>query len=487
MFSYLIQLSNPLSRKTILNDRETRRNEFIPKAGVPPVRSGGRRSFFRHLLGRMLFLACGAAGWAHAMEGAVVDAQSRAPLEGATVRVGAEETKTDAQGHFSFVEGHGAVLERAPGYLRKSYSAADGENFPVIALTPFRPRALYLSIYGIGDRKLRENAVRLIGDTELNALVIDVKGDRGLIPYPSHIALAREIGAQKIITTPGMAALLAQLHAKGIYLIARIVVFKDNPLSEAHPELAVRDAHGQVWRDRESLGWVDPFSPAVWQYNLDIAAEAAQLGFDEIQFDYVRFPDAKGLRFSQPNNEKNRIAAITGFLQAARSRLAAYNVFVAADIFGYVCWNANDTEIGQQLEALVPVVDYLSPMLYPSGFSFGIPGCPNPLADAGQIVLRTLQNAIRRSAVPAIRFRPWLQAFRDYAFDRRPFGASEIRTQIDAAEAAGADGWMLWNPRNDYTNAGLPVSPGDRNKEKSIPISPPPTNGLQAPVPPRKQ
>ncbi|SDY56241.1 hypothetical protein SAMN04515617_11693 [Collimonas sp. OK242] len=404
----------------------------------------------------LLILIYAGAGLAHAMEGIVVDAKTQAPIAGAVVRVAGEEIKTDEKGHFQIAAAPGSASVRAPGYLRSTYSNANGiDEKNTIALTPFRPKALYLSVYGIGDKTLRENALELISKTQLNALVIDVKGDRGLIPFPSNIALAHEIGAQKVITTPDMPALLAQLHVKGIYLIARIVVFKDNPLALAHPEFAVRDEHGQPWHDRESLAWVDPFTPAVWQYNLDIAAEAAQMGFDEIQFDYVRFPDAKGLQFSQQNTAKNRVAAVTGFLQAAKKRLAGYNVFVAADIFGYVCWNADDTDIGQQLEALAPVLDYISPMLYPSGFSFGIPGCPNPLADTKQIVLRTLQYAIRRTGVPAIRFRPWLQAFRDYAFDRRPFGAKEIRAQIDAAEAAGADGWMLWNPRNEYTDAGL--------------------------------
>ncbi len=155
----------------------------------------------------------------------------------------------------------------------------------------------------------------------------------------------------------------------GVYLIARIVVFKDNPRALAAPALAVKNSGGSIWRDREHLAWVDPFQPAVWSYNLDIAEEAARKGFDEIQFDYVRFPDARGLVFSQPNHRENRVRAIGGFFREARRRLAPLHVFIAGDIFGYVCWNQGDTDIGQQLEKVVNEVDYVCPMLYPSDFS----------------------------------------------------------------------------------------------------------------------
>jgi hypothetical protein len=130
-------------------------------------------------------------------------------------------------------------------------------------------------------------------------------------------------------------------------------------------------------------------------------------------------------------------------------------VFLAADIFGYVCWNLDDTGIGQMLERLVPHVDYLSPMLYPSGFHVGIPGCPDPVAHPYEIVYRSLDRAKQRTGLPPVRFRPWLQAFRDYAFDRRPFTGKEIRQQIRAAQDFGANGWMLWNPNNIYSAEGL--------------------------------
>lgn len=415
----------------------------------------------RHLFHCLLLLIIAGSNVAYAIDGFVVNAKNRVPIKGAVVRIADQEVRTDEKGHFQIDGQSGAirinyVKARAQGYLRTSTKIDDLTETITIALTPFQPKALYLTVYGIGNKKIRDNAVRLINETELNALVIDVKGDRGFIPYPSKISEAHDIGAQKIITVPHMPELLAELHAKGIYLIARIVTFKDNLFASAHPELAVHDMHGQLWHDREKLAWADPSMPQVWQYNLAIAEEAAQMGFDEIQFDYVRFPDARGgLKFAQKNTEKNRVASITGFLHAAKQRLADYNVFVSADIFGYVCWNTDDTGIGQHLEEIANELDYVSPMLYPSGFTFGIPGLVKPLSDVNQIVLRSLQSAKRRTGMSGIHFRPWLQAFRDYAFDHRSFGADEIREQINAAEEAGSDGWMLWDPHNDYTDAGL--------------------------------
>ncbi len=352
------------------------------------------------------------------------------------------------------------ILVRAPGYMRAEQVLKETSNAApkIIRLQPFHPRALYLSFYGIGEKSLRGPALHLIAETELNALVIDVKGDRGMIPYKSSIPLASQIGAQRILTVKDMKGLIHSFKEKGIYTIARIVVFKDDLLALARPNLAVKTRRGAIWRDRENLAWVDPFKREVWDYNIQIAIEAAQQGFDEIQFDYVRFPDSSAPRFSRPNTEENRVNAVSGFLKEAKSRLKEYNVFLSADIFGYVCWNPDDTKIGQDLDALLPYLDYLSPMLYPSGFHLGIPGYRNPMENIFEFIYLSLKRAQERTKVSSLRFRPWLQAFRDYAFDRRPFQAQEIQTQIRGAESFGSSGWMLWNPTNVYSPQGLSKS-----------------------------
>lgn len=388
--------------------------------------------------------------------GTVFDANTGHPLENALVTSGDAVTRTDKDGNFEIRDASPQMGARAYGYARTQvHLESRQESVPDIRLKPFAPRALYLSFYGIGNRTLRESALDLVEMTELNALVIDVKGDRGGISYLSAIPLAGKIGAQDVITIKDIDYLLRSLHERGIYTIARIVVFKDEPLTVARPDLAVKLPSGAIWSDGEGFSWTDPFKKEVWDYNIAIALEAARHGFDEIQFDYVRFPDARGLVFSIPNTEVNRVKAIAEFLQTARQKLASYNVFLSADLFGYVCWNLDDTGIGQTLESVSQHLDYLSPMLYPSGFQAGIPGYGDPVAHPYEIVYRSLVRARERSGLATARFRPWLQAFRDYAFDRRPFTGREIMQQIKGAEDFGSNGWMLWNPRNEYSSEGV--------------------------------
>ena len=387
----------------------------------------------------------------------IVDAVSGQPIPGAVIALEQKEGMPMNPHPAVPSASKRKILVRAPGYMRTERTLNETPDAVphIIRLQPFHPRALYLSFYGIGEKSLRGPALRLIAETELNALVIDVKGDRGMIPYKSSIPLASQIGAQRILTVKDMKGRIQSLKGKGIYTIARIVVFKDDLLALARPDLAVKNRRGTIWRDRENLAWVDPFKREVWDYNIQIAIEAAQQGFDEIQFDYVRFPDSSAPQFSRPNTEENRVTAVSGFLRAAKSRLKEYNVFLSADIFGYVCWNPNDTKIGQKLDALLPYLDYLSPMLYPSGFHLGIPGYQDPMENIFEFIYLSLKRAQERTQVSSHRFRPWLQAFRDYAFDRRPFQAQEIQTQICGSESFGSSGWMLWNPTNVYSSQGL--------------------------------
>jgi hypothetical protein len=401
----------------------------------------------------LLVLALATPGWAAELTGQLLDAVTGKVIAGAHVTSNGQAVQTDGQGNFRLAGGTDVVRFRAPGYLRKDLPV--GKSAAVVRLEPFSPRALYLSLFGIGASALRDPALRLLDETELNAVVIDVKGDRGLVSYRSAVPLAAAIGAQDIVIIKDVDELLAGLKQKGIYTIARVVVFKDNPLAQGRPALAVKTREGRLWRDREDLAWTDPFRREVRDYNIALAVEAARHGFDEIQFDYVRFPDAPGLAYAEPATEESRVRAVEGFLAEARRRLVPYNVFLAADIFGYVCWNPGDTGIGQTLETLAAHVDYLSPMLYPSGYQLGIPGYRNPVEHPYEIVALTLARARERTGLPPVRFRPWLQAFGDYAFDRRPFRAAEIRAQISAAEAFGANGWMLWNPQNVYSRDGL--------------------------------
>ena len=184
--------------------------------------------------------------------GKVVDLSTGQPIKGAIVTSGTEVVLTDKNGVFFTKTDKNTLSARAHGYLRSELSTGTNVlNIPqIIKLAPFTPKALYLTVYGIGDREIRRSAVKLIEETELNALVIDVKGDKGMIPYKSSIPLASELGAQKIITVRDIEGLMKDLKAKGIYTIARIVTFKDNLLAQARPDLAVR-RNGIIWKDRE--------------------------------------------------------------------------------------------------------------------------------------------------------------------------------------------------------------------------------------------
>ncbi|MBV8812137.1 MAG: putative glycoside hydrolase [Acidobacteriaceae bacterium] len=392
---------------------------------------------------------------ARQISGLVIDKATGQPIRNAIVTSGTTTTRTNAEGVFVLQSDEKNVAARAYGYGRTSAAINDQHRAEIsFKLSSIIPRAVYLSFWGVSSAAVREPVLKLAGTTPVNAVVIDVKGDLGYISYRTSAPIASEIGSVKTVTIPDIRGLIDRLHAQGMYAIARIVTFKDNVLAVADPALPVR-MNGKLWRDREGLAWCDPFQKKVWDYNISLAVDAAKSGFDEIEFDYVRFPDAKGLQFSQESTEESRSNTITAFLTEARRQLTPYNVFLSADVFGYICWNTNDTGIGQKIERVGTVLDYISPMLYPSGFAFGIPNYRDPVEHPYEIVRLSLDKARARTGLDPIRFRPWLQGFADYAFDKRQFGAAEIQAQIRAAQSFGSDGWLLWNPRNSYSGANL--------------------------------
>lgn len=387
--------------------------------------------------------------WGAYISGSVYDKATSKPIQNAIIVSQDKEYRTDSNGSFK-VPASAVIGVRAVGYDRKFYKSG-GRMY----LDRFIPKALYLSSFGATSSKIMGNAKHLHATTEINAFVIDVKMDRGQIAFKTANPIANQIGAQDVVLFKDIKKFVADLHKEKIYAIARVVSFKDTPYVTAHPEMGVRTSDGSLFKDKEGLYWIDASRKEPRDYIISIAAEAAAAGFDEIQFDYVRFPDRKGVKFSVENTQAERVKAISGFLEAARNRLTPYNVFISADIFGYVSWHDADIDIGQRVDALAPYVDYLSPMLYPSGFNAGIPGYRNPVAANYEIVKLSLENALKKSANSPLCYRPWLQAFRDYAFDRRIYGEKEIREQIQASEDFGSCGWILWNPRNVYSGAGL--------------------------------
>lgn len=409
-------------------------------------------SYYREMTIRyvlLVFIIKSFAISAVAAEGMILDGSTHQPIASAVVTANGKTYYTDIKGRYQ-IPASDMIGVRAVGYER-IFTHFNRK----IYLKKFHPKALYLSAFGASNKKIMQNARYLIRTTQINALVIDVKTDRGQIAFDSSSSVAKEIGAQKRVSFPQLKDFIDELKEGGVYTIARIVCFKDTPFVKAFPQLGAKYPNGTLYRDREGSYWIDPSHKQAWKYLLTIAEESAKAGFDEIQFDYVRFPDKRGLSFSVKNRQSERVRIITEFLKYARERLAPYNVFTSADIFGYVCWNDADLGIGQRVDAMAPHVDYISPMLYPSSFQVGIPGYPNPVNANYQIVKHSLEKALEKSGGSPLAYRPWLQAFRDYAFDRRNYGEKEIGEQIRASEDFGSCGWMLWNAGNRYTTEGI--------------------------------
>ena len=397
--------------------------------------------------------------WSGPVSGKVVDAEGQ-PLGGASVVLAGVETRLGDDGAFTLTPPADAtIIIKRPGYTKVVLEPAATTKPLEIVMRPQVIKAAYLTYYGFGDRGIRGRVLDMVERTELNAVVIDVKGDRGWIIYQTRIPQALEIGAQGPGTLRDFDGMMADLKARGVYTIARIVTFKDNVLANARPDLAIMDTRtGKPWTDRENLAWVDPFREEVWNYNIAIAKEAIERGFDEVQFDYVRFPTDGKLqvaKYARPVSKETRLPTIAAFLERARKEIGPRGAYMGADIFGYTAFNENDTDIGQRIEELAPHLDYICPMVYPSGYHVGIPGYRNPVQNSYAVVRESVRLIRKRSAHTPARVRPWLQDFKDYAFDRRIFGVAEIRDQIRGADEAGGTGWMLWNPRNDYTRAAL--------------------------------
>ena len=406
--------------------------------------------------------------------GTVVDASTGQTVPNAFVTQGDIALTTDANGVFELDRRPTGPLKiLAPGYRRIEVDASQ-ERAIVARVEPLTIKALYLTHQGVGDRTLRQNVLTLAERTEVNAVVIDVKGDRGKLTYRSSVPLAEAIGANAEPTVPNIDELLAELKRRNIYTIARIVAFKDDVLARngqrANLDVAVREnlsVSNQPWADGDGMGWVDPLRPEVWEYNIDLAREAALKGFDEVQFDAVRFPAdaAGGLATRQPRysrpwiTERDRIDTVSGFLRRARDQIRMAGAFVSVDVQGYVAWNDGDNGVGQNLELLAGLVDYLCPTVHPSTFRTGLPGMvpyPQVILQPYAVAYESVRRARARTADRGTVFRPWLQYFDDYSWQTgRRYQTAEIDAQRTGAANAGAAGWMMWDPTNRYTRGGL--------------------------------
>ena len=319
-----------------------------------------------------------------------------------------------------------------------------------------QPRALPDEVRGIHvtmalaslDGKLAEY-LELV-DEGMNTLQLDVKDENGEVGFvPSAVPLATAVGAARPYYRPREVAKL--VHRKGVYLIGRVVTFEDPRLSEGKPEYAIKRPDGSVWRNHAGLGWTNPYDKRVWDYNVSIAEVAARAGFDEIQFDYVRFPsDGDVDSIVYPGKTATPPGwVIAQFVHYATQRLKPLGVRVSADVFGLSA--TRDLGIGQVPRRLAKYVDVIYPMVYPSHYGSGEYGLEDPNATPGATVEWSLADFRRELKQSKAELIPWLQ---DFSYGR-DYSLADVKAQIEAARLMGARGYLLWNPEGVYTPGAL--------------------------------
>jgi len=328
---------------------------------------------------------------------------------------------------------------------------------------PQQIRGIYANAWTAGSSNRMGELIDLAHRTEINSIVVDIKDATGYLSHETGVALAHEIGATEERRIRDLPALLDRLEAAGIYPIARIVVVKDPILAKLRPEFAVQDTAGGIWVDSKELVWLNPFSEEMWEYHVEIAREVAEMGFPEIQWDYIRFPDAPESDMARAvfegSEDKLRVEAIRGFLTYARDELSDLPVRSTADVFGVTTSFGRDIGIGQLWETFIDVVDAALPMVYPSHYWDGSFGFDEPNFHPYGVVLAALRDAQRRSArvEGAGLTRPWLQ---DFSLGQPIYAGAEVRAQIQATYDAGVDEWILWNPSSRYTESALEPASG---------------------------
>ncbi len=328
---------------------------------------------------------------------------------------------------------------------------------------PVKVKGIYVTSKAAGAG-LRDDLIEIADTTEINALVIDVKDDYGKITYSMDSKLAKEINSVTN-TIPDMESLIKILKEKDIYVIARIVAFKDPFLAEQRKDLALKKKDGSLFKDKNGEYWVNPYNHEVWDYLVDVAAQAAATGFDEIQFDYIRFSTGKGMDkvdFGEESATKTKEDIIIEFTKYAYEKLKPLGVFVAADVYGTIISSSIDAGlVGQNYVEMAKYLDYICPMIYPSHFGDGNYGIEYPDLEPFNIVRKVLTASKEKlDQLPEDEHRavvrPWLQDFTATWLDHyMKYGGEELREQVKGVYGAGYDEWILWDAGCDYSVDGL--------------------------------
>jgi len=338
-------------------------------------------------------------------------------------------------------------------------------------------RGLYVFRFGANPRRLK-HLIGIADSTEINALIIDVKDEFGLNFDSSDPLVKKNAGTQ--VKAHNLGALVDTIRAHGILPVARIVVFKDSVTARNNPNHTIRKADGTPWHDKKGQTWVNPYANAIWEYNFRVAEEAIKMGFGEIQFDYIRFPEPYKSLPPQVFPEqagRSKPQVLAEFLTAARARFAKLGVRTTADIFGLVTTVGGALEVGQKWEPIAQSVDVVLPMVYPSHYPPGSFQLPHPNADPYDVIHIAVSRARERDAKLGItgeHVRPWLQAF---SIGNPKYGPHELEEQKRGVYDSGYDGWVLWEPGSRYDKF-LPALEKTFVSRKKNPPVPRPANRL---------
>jgi hypothetical protein len=360
--------------------------------------------------------------------------------------------------------------------------------------TPEPLKAIYMSACVVGTPSFRDTLVKIADETEVNAIVIDVKDFSGALSYkPENPDLMHAWEVSKCGTSE-MKEILKTLREKNIYTIARVTVFQDPHYTSLHPELAVRKkSDGGVWKDKKGLAFLDVGGKATWDYVISIAKDASSIGFDEINFDYIRYPsdgDMKDTNFTLSSGSK--ADQLEKFFEYLNNEMKKEGIVTSADLFGMTTTNTDDLNIGQVLEKTLPYFDYVVPMVYPSHYPNGFNGWSNPnnhvydlihfvmdsggdRAEATSTIIQTIGSEdifkyattttststpvrvstglFTKESYPRTKLRTWIQDF-DYG---GTYDIAEVKAQFQASYDVGVTSWMIWSPSNKYTVGALKI------------------------------
>lgn len=312
-------------------------------------------------------------------------------------------------------------------------------------------KGLYLTAYSASNPKKLNEIVDLIDKTELNSVVIDIKDYTGKILYDSNLLIVNQLKTDQN-QLGDVREIVRKLHAKNIYVIARQTVFQDPAVAEKKSEWALKSkSSGRLWRDHKGLAWVDPNNEDVWNYNLAIAKEAIRLGFDEINFDYVRFPTDGNMADVAYTNSGQKFEVMKKFFNFLGEKLKNEKAWISIDTFGLTMERNDDMDIGQRIVDAVANVDYICPMMYPSHYGSGHLGLQNPAEFPGLVFENGMKKGMPKFENKRAKARPWIQAFNIGAV----YDGAKIREQIDMIEKYSDGGWLMWNAANRYTSDGL--------------------------------